>query len=296
MHLLKKVLLIFLFSLCSINLFSQEIKTKRISYEHLGSEKENVLKLKTKYSTTHRQWLYDILKNAEPYRIYVRKELEKRGMPEYLEYLPVVESNYNPTAKSKSGALGLWQFMLNSVKPFLTCDEYVDQRKDPWYSTQAALSKLQDNYKIFGNWPLAITAYNCGAGALTRTLKKAEKKDFWYLVEHNLLSEQASSYFQKLIAIADLCENYDYYGIELPTGRDSTGKTKQYPVDDFDYITVNKPTSLKTLAREIRLDEDTMLELNLSLIKGITPPGTEYEIRLPAKMKKTAEYALEYLN
>ena len=174
--------------------------------------------------------------------------------------------------------------------------QHIDERKDPWYSTQAALSKLQDNYKMFKDWPLAITAYNCGAGSLSRTLKKSEKKDFWYLVENNLLSSQASSYFQKLLAIADICENQEFYGFYFPTARNYLGKTKDYPTDDFDYITVTTSVNLKDLAYEMRLDEQTLLNLNLSLIKGVTPPYTKYKIRLPAKMKKTAEYALENLN
>ncbi|MDD6654863.1 MAG: lytic transglycosylase domain-containing protein [Treponema sp.] len=282
--------------LSSLSLFSQELKHKKNDYTFLGSEKPSVITLKKKYTTTHYTWLCDILNDAEFLRIYVRRELEKRNMPSYIEYLPLVESNYNPNAKSSSGALGMWQFMLNSVKPFLTCNEYIDERKDPWYSTQAALSKLQDNYKMFKDWPLAITAYNCGAGSLSRTLKKSEKKDFWYLVENNLLSSQASSYFQKLLAIADICENQEFYGFYFPTARNYLGKTKDYPTDDFDYITVTTSVNLKDLAYEMRLDEQTLLNLNLSLIKGVTPPHTKYKIRLPAKMKKTAEYALENLN
>ena len=149
---------------------------------------------------------------------------------------------------------------------------------------------------MFKDWPLAITAYNCGAGSLSRTLKKSEKKDFWYLVENNLLSSQASSYFQKLLAIADICENQEFYEFYFPTARNYLGKTKDYPTDDFDYITVTTSVNLKDLAYEMRLDEQTLLNLNLSLIKGVTPPYTKYKIRLPAKMKKTAQYALENLN
>ena len=291
----KKIFfLIFIFSV-NFQIFSQNVKQKKIDYSNLGSEKSSVLKLKQKYTTAHYKWLYDILENAEFYRIHVRRELEKKNMPSYLEYLPLVESNYNPNAKSKSGALGLWQFMLNSVKPFLECNEYVDERKDPWYSTEAALKKLLDNYKMFGDWPLAITAYNCGAGALSRALKKSPKKDFWYLVENNFLSEQSSSYFQKLIAIADVCENQEFYNVKFPTARNYLGQTKDYSTTDFDYLTVNDSIDLRILANELRLDEKSLLDLNLSLVKEITPPKTEYKIRLPAKMKKTAEYALENL-
>ena len=122
--------------------------------------------------------LYDALENAIDYRLYIRKALADAELPPELEYLPIVESNYKTNAKSRSGALGLWQFMTNSVRPFLTLNDYVDERLDPWKETDAAIKKLKENYAIFGDWFLAIGAYNCGAGAMTRALAKAEEKDF----------------------------------------------------------------------------------------------------------------------
>ena len=86
------------------------------------------------------------LESAMEYRLYVRKAVQDAQMPEMLEYLPVVESNYKTNAKSRSGAIGMWQFMANSVWPFLTLNDFVDERLDPWKSTDAALRKLTDNY------------------------------------------------------------------------------------------------------------------------------------------------------
>ena len=120
--------------------------------------------------------LHDCLENAMEYRLFVRQAIAEKEMPEILEYLPVVESNYKTSAKSKSGAIGMWQFMANSVYPFLTLNDYVDQRLDPWASTDAALKKLTDNYNYFGDWLIAIAAYNCGVGAMNRVLKKSEKR------------------------------------------------------------------------------------------------------------------------
>ena len=110
--------------------------------------------------------LSEILDNGEPYRLYVRQELKKKNLPAALEYLPVVESEYKPLAVSKSGARGLWQFMDNSIAGLLKKNEYIDERYDPWLSTDAALKKLEENYRQFKDWPLAIAAYNCGAGAM----------------------------------------------------------------------------------------------------------------------------------
>ena len=91
------------------------------------------------------------LESAMEYRLYVRKAVQDKEMPEMLEYLPVVESNYKTNAKSRSGAIGMWQFMANSVWPFLTLNDFVDERLDPWKSTDAALRKLTDNYNIFND-------------------------------------------------------------------------------------------------------------------------------------------------
>ena len=290
---LKKRLVYILIALTLLiqNVFCQQpIKYKQIQF--YPQKKQQVEVLKQKYITTHKNWLYDVLDQAEFYRVYVRNEIKKRNMPAILEYLPVVESNYLPTARSKSGATGMWQFMLNSVKPFLICNEYIDERLDPFKSTQAALTKLQDNYNMFGDWLLAITAYNCGAGAMKRALKKAEKKDLWYLIEHNMLSKQASEYVPKLLAIADVATNHKYYKITLPTANDIYGNTLKLPVDDFEFVTVKQEINLSWLAHELRIDYETLKNLNLALIKGSTPPNQKYSIRVPYGMKKTVEYVL----
>ena len=148
-----------------------------VSEEELAKEeveKFRKLYLSPKWSTLLKAYL----ESAMEYRLYVRKAIQDAQMPEMLEYLPVVESNYKTSAKSRSGAIGMWQFMANSVWPFLTLNDFVDERLDPWKSTDAALKKLTDNYNYFNDWLLAIGAYNCGVGAMSKAIKKAggEKK------------------------------------------------------------------------------------------------------------------------
>ncbi|MCR4579735.1 MAG: transglycosylase SLT domain-containing protein [Treponema sp.] len=227
------------------------------------------------------------------YRLYVRKAVQDAGVPEVLEYLPVVESNYKTNAKSRSGAIGMWQFMANSVWPFLTLNDYVDERLDPWKSTDAALKKLQDNYKAFDDWLLAIAAYNCGMGALNRILKKAEVKDFWYLVDNNLLPSQTANYVPKLLAIADLAINSEYYGIDLPSHDEEFEILENEKNGNFDYITVNKAYSISQLAQEMRMDTSAFRRLNPSYVLGMTHPSKSSEIRLPLGMKQSALDALE---
>lgn len=290
------ILTVFLTGLFSNQLFSHS--TSKKEYKNLGFTGMNdtsVKKLREKYLTTHKDWLYDVLDNGQQYRIYVRNMLEKQNMPAILEYLPLVESNYNPYARSRSGATGLWQFMLNSISGLLEYNEYVDQRLDPWKSTEAALKKLNENYKTFGDWLLAITAYNCGQGALKKAIKKAGSKDFWYLKNNGFLSEQATGYVPKLLAIADVCENTEYYGVNLPTGRAWNNTTLETRAGMFEYVTVYKSVYLNELAHELRIDEQDFYDLNSALTKHMTPPGKAYPIRVPEGMKDSCAYALNQM-
>ena len=240
--------------------------------------------------------LRSYLESAMEYRLYVRKAVADANMPEMLEYLPVVESNYKTNAKSRSGAIGMWQFMANSVWPFLTLNDYVDERLDPWKSTDAALRKLTDNYNIFKDWLLAIGAYNCGVGAMNRAIKKAGGvKDFWYLAEHGYLSKQTAEYVPKLIAIADLAINSEYYGIDIPDHKEEYELLENEKNGNLDYLTVHKAYSLNQLAAEMRMDYSTLKRLNPSYTMGMTHPSKSSEIRLPLGMKESARDALANL-
>ena len=239
--------------------------------------------------------LYNVLESAMEYRLFVRKSVQDNNLPEILEYLPVVESNYKTSAKSKSGAIGMWQFMANSVYPFLVLDDFVDERLDPWKSTEAALKKLTENYNYFNDWLIAIAAYNCGVGAMNKILRKAEKKDFWYLVDKKLLPQQTADYVPKLIAIADLAINSEYYQINLPNHNEEYEMLINEKNGNFDYIMVEKAYSLKQLASEMRMDYETLKKLNPSFVRGMTYPVKKSEIRLPLGMKKSAEDAIAKL-
>ena len=253
---------------------------------------------KFRHQYLNEKWLkhlYNVLESAMEYRLFVRKSVQDKNLPEILEYLPVVESNYKTSAKSKSGAIGMWQFMANSVYPFLVLDDFVDERLDPWKSTEAALKKLTENYNYFNDWLIAIAAYNCGVGAMNKILRKAEKKDFWYLVDKKLLPQQTADYVPKLIAIADLAINSEYYQINLPNHNEEYEMLINEKNGNFDYIIVEKAYSLKQLASEMRMDYETLKKLNPSFVRGMTYPVKKSEIRLPLGMKKSAEDAIAKL-
>ena len=281
---------------------SLEDKEEKIPHHSLPGIPDEILqrpdveKFRQQYlSEKWSKLLYQYLEDAMEYRLYVRKAIQEKEMPAILEYLPVVESNYKTNAKSRSGAIGMWQFMANSVWPFLTLNDFVDERLDPWKSTEGALKKLNDNYNYFQDWLLAIAAYNCGVGAMTKCLKKAQEKNYWYLVDHNLLPSQTAHYVPKLLAIADLAMNSKYYGIELPDHEQEFKELINERDGNFDYLEVNKAYSITQLAQEMRIDEDSLKHLNPSFILGMTHPTKKSQIRLPLGMKEPAQEAIKKL-
>ena len=250
-----------------------------------GADNPAVEKYRRKYMTGRaKDWLVQVLVSGNMYRPYIQMQLKARGMPECLEYLPIVESSFKPTAKSRSGALGLWQFMENSMHPYLKKTDFVDERLDPWKSTDAAVAKLQENYRQFGDWAIALAAYNCGAGAMSRLLKAHPDMDFWELAEKKLLKSESAEYVPKLLAFSDLIQNAEYYGIEIPENPD---------FEDEPYIYIKIPGAISllqlSLASEIELTDLT--RFNTALTRGITPPG--YNLRVPAGSEELIENALE---
>lgn len=257
-----------------------------------GVFKEQTVSYRERYlSASYRAWLAQVLYDSIPYRPYIREQLKARKMPLYLQYLPVVESNYKPTAVSPSGATGLWQFMANSMSPYLKKSEYFDERRDPWKETDAALSKLAENYRTFKDWNLAIAAYNMGAGAVGRIVKAHPGKDFWQLAEQGLLSRQAAEYVPKLIAVADIVENAAYYGaLEIGVADKRIEGVKP---QKFSYLKVKGSIRLSTVAEAAGVPLETVRMLNIELLKDYTPPKSEYRIRLPEGAAKTAASSLK---
>lgn len=236
--------------------------------------------------------LYNILEGAVDYRVYVRKCVIERNVPRELEYLPVVESGYKTSVRSRSGAIGMWQFMANSVKPFLRLSEYIDERYDPWLSTNAGISKLQDNHKIFNDWLIAIASYNCGNGKMRKTIRKAGTSDYWELVEKKALPKQTAEYIPKLIAIADIAVNHEKYGVDLPLHDKEYEELVNEKDEIFDYVLVKNPYLISAIAKESGISEKTLKHLNPSLTKGFTPPALEYQLRLPLGEKERVESAI----
>lgn len=236
-------------------------------------------------SDSGKKWLTGVVQRSAIYRPYIRSKLAQYGLPQCLEFLPIIESAYNPHAVSKSGATGLWQFMDNSIAGFLQKNEWVDERKDPWFSTEAAAKKLKNNYTFFSNWELALAAYNMGLGGMQKLIKKTGHKNFWYLADHGLLRSETKNYVPKFIAIADLITNAEYYGLDIPSYDSDAGL-------NFGECMLTKQISLEILAKDTGIDYNVYKLLNPSLRYQLTPPGTVYRLRIPSNCEQLVLHAL----
>jgi membrane-bound lytic murein transglycosylase D len=198
--------------------------------------------------------------------------VEERSLPWELVYLPVIESAFRPTAVSRSGAAGLWQFMRNSIGGYgMGINDYVDERMDFWKSTQSALRKLEDNYRRLGDWALALAAYNAGLGAVTRLVKQTGIQDYWALAEKRLLKTETIHYVPKLLAVSHILSNPRRYGLS-PSWPDDPQWTR---------IRADRSVDLDLLAEYAGVDKALLRRGNSELRRGITPPSGDYRIKAP---------------
>lgn len=229
--------------------------------------------------------LQSIMQRAVPYRFYIQEQLKKRNMPLCLEFLPVIESNFKITAQSKSGALGLWQFMENSISGLLKKNHWIDERLDPWASTNAALQKLQENYTELKNWELALAAYNMGLGGLKKVIKKTSITDFWTLADKGYLRQETKAYVPKFLAIADLITNDTFYGMTLASPAEDI-------LGELDKITLHNSTNIAILSHKTGIDIEIFKFFNPALLHDNTPPYQNFKLRVPVALKSTIETAL----
>lgn len=159
------------------------------------------------YSGRLRNSVSYMLAASNFYMPIFEEALEACGVPLELKYLPIIESALNPNAKSRAGAVGLWQFMLTTGKGYdLQVNSLIDERKDPIKASYAAARYLKDLYAIFGDWTLVIAAYNCGPGNINKAIHRAnEEKDYWKI--YNFLPQETRGYVPSFIA-ANYIMNY----------------------------------------------------------------------------------------
>lgn len=231
-----------------------------------------------------RKWLEAVAERSRPYASYILERIRYYGVPEELFYLPFIESEYSAKAVSRSGAAGLWQFMRNSVGGYdIRMDDWIDERRDFMKSTDAALRKLKYNHERFGDWLLALAAYNCGAGALDRAIKSGGGvRDYWQLREGGFLPKETVSYIPKFLAVVS---------IAMHGGRN--GLTASWtPSIEWARVPLDRPVDIAMLASIAGVPYDLVKAGNPELRYGVTPPEGKYSIKVPALYEESVKAAI----
>jgi len=228
------------------------------------------------YARNRRELTERMLGLGHLYFPMFEEQLDRHNLPLELKYLAVVESALNPTARSRVGATGLWQFMYHTGRLYgLEVNSYVDHRADPLKSTVAACQYLGDLYDIYGDWSLALAAYNAGPGTVNRAIRRAGGvKDFW-LIRH-FLPRETRNFVPAFIAVTYVMEHAEDHNLyAMPP---------VYTHNDVDTIAVERELSLRHISTLMDIPLDHLRYLNPTFRQNIIPHNADnpYLLRLPA--------------
>ena len=262
-------------------LLDDSLLAKRIAIMNINSPFEykynQDIKQWIKYYLKHRQFLGRIIGLSELYFPIFEETFSKYDVPLELKYLAVVESALNPNAKSRAGAVGLWQFMYRTGLLYdLNVTSYVDDRKDPYKSTEAAARHMRDLYDIYHDWALVLAAYNAGAGRINRAvLNSGGKTNYWQILPY--LPAETRNYVPAFIAVSYIMSYYNELNI-VP----SPPKFKDVEIDT---VAIKYNTNLKTISDFFGIPYEDLKFLNPQYIKDIIPSSEHqiYCIRIPKK-------------
>jgi membrane-bound lytic murein transglycosylase D len=238
------------------------------------------------FSTRGRGTLERALARSGRYEEMIRSTLQAEGVPQDLIYLAQAESGFHPLAVSRAGARGMWQFMGSRAQGYgLNRSWWIDDRQDPEKATRAAAHHLKDLYNEFGDWYLAMAAYNSGPGTVQSAVKRTGYADFWELYRRNVLPKETRNYVPIILAVTIMAKNPAQYGLDL------IKKDKPVP---YDTVTIDYPIDLRLAAECVDATTDELLDLNPSLLRMTTPRVSEagagigtgriqaFELHLPA--------------
>jgi membrane-bound lytic murein transglycosylase D len=207
----------------------------------------------------------------------MRETFKRYGLPEDLVYVALIESGFNPYAYSRARAVGPWQFMKGTARLYkLRINRWVDERRDPVKSTDAAARHLKDLYERFGSWPLALASYNAGQSRISRALTKAKADDYWDLRSSSYIRRETKGYVPKFMAATIIAKNPQRYGFSF----------EYHEPFIFDQVTVPPLANLQVIAKAAGINYKTLKKFNPELRTEITPPKSEYTLRLPPGKKE----------
>jgi membrane-bound lytic murein transglycosylase D len=236
------------------------------------------------YSTRGHGTLERALVRSGRYQDMIKRVLKEEGVPQDLIYLAEAESGFEPLALSRAGARGMWQFMASRAKGYgLQRSWWIDERQDPEKSTRAAARHLRDLYNQFGDWYLAMAAYNSGPGNVQQAVRRTGYADFWELYKRNVLPKETKNYVPIILAFTVMAKNPAQYGLD---------KIQPALPQETDTVRIDYPVDLRLVAECVDTDLSTLTELNPSLLRLTTPKDSVYDLRLPFGTKDKFEQAM----
>jgi membrane-bound lytic murein transglycosylase D len=238
------------------------------------------------FTNGEREQFLEAYRRSGLYRPMILAKLEAAQLPRQLAWLPLVESQFKGRALSRAGALGLWQFIASTgLRYGLSRDGWVDERLDPTKATDAAIAYLTELHRLFGDWPKALAAYNCGEARVYRQQSRSgEYFDFWDLYEQ--LPWETRRYVPRFIAALLIIENPAKYGMTLPT--------PLTPPEGLASVRVERAVELEKLDVALGLEKGDVLALNPELRSAATPPRP-YDLRVPADKREAVLPAVAQL-
>jgi membrane-bound lytic murein transglycosylase D len=223
------------------------------------------------------------LRRAGRYRPLIQRILDEEGLPQELIHLAQAESGFLPRAVSRKAAGGMWQFIRERGREYgLTQNALIDERFDPEKATRAAARHLRDLYQQFGDWYLAVAAYNCGPVAVDRAVQRSGYADFWVLRQRRLLPAETTNYVPIILAFTIMTKNAEAYGL--------TDITPDDPLE-YDTVEMTVPTHLALAGDLTDAPAAELAALNPSLLKSIAPAG--YLLRVPKGSGQALMMALQ---
>lgn len=231
------------------------------------------------FTVRDREYTKMVLSRSTYYFPIFDEILEKYQMPQELKYLAIVESGLNTTAQSWASAVGLWQFVYYTGRTYgLHADWYVDERMDPVKSTEAAARYLRSLYNMFGDWELALAAYNCGPGNVRKAIRRSGyKRKFWEIYRY--LPRETRGYVPQFVAIAYAFNYLEEHNLHIDDSE------YIYPIAS-DTIMVRNFCNITTLGNLLNVCEEDMAFLNPAIKRKAVPQSNKYfSVRIPLDKK-----------
>jgi membrane-bound lytic murein transglycosylase D len=213
------------------------------------------------------------LKVSGRYMGQMQKIFREEGVPVELAYLPLVESSFNVRARSSVGALGMWQFMPATGKKFLRIDDDIDERRDPFVSTRAAARLLKQNYRLLGNWPLAITAYNHGTEGIFRAMSEVGSENLVEMIrryQSPSFGFASKNFYAEFLAAVEIASNVGSYFPSLRMHR---------PVALHE-VEIKRPLPLQSLLQPAAISQSDFFEWNPALNSSATTLPLGYPVKV----------------